>query len=213
MIFLHELGHYLTAKSAGMKVTEFFIGFGPRIWSFPRGETEYGVKAIPAGAYVKIIGMHNLEEVDPADEPPHLPGRSRTGGGCRSALAGSAMHFLIALVCLFVLLAVIGLPGGKLGANPLTDEGWVVEHASRTAAPRTRPGCEPGDRIVSIDGEPVATFDDLREVARRPARRRASRSSSCGTATRSRWSRPSGPRTRDGDRAGLPRRRRRRCRP
>ena len=68
MIFLHELGHFLTAKRAGMKVTEFFLGFGPRIWSFRRGETEYGVKAHPAGAYVRIIGMNNLEEVDPADE-------------------------------------------------------------------------------------------------------------------------------------------------
>src|SRR5687768_6642913 len=67
MIFLHELGHYVTAKWAGMKVTEFFIGFGPRIWSFHRGETEYGIKALPLGAYVKIIGMHNLDEFDPAD--------------------------------------------------------------------------------------------------------------------------------------------------
>src|SRR3712207_9372863 len=61
MIFMHELGHYVTARSAGMKVTEFFIGFGPRLWSFHRGETEYGLKAIPAGAYVKVIGMSNLE--------------------------------------------------------------------------------------------------------------------------------------------------------
>ena len=68
MIFLHELGHYVTAKAAGMKVTEFFIGFGPRLWSFRRGETEYGFKAIPAGAYVKIIGMTNLDEVDPSEE-------------------------------------------------------------------------------------------------------------------------------------------------
>src|SRR5829696_9851247 len=67
MIFMHELGHYLTAKWAGMKVTEFFIGFGPRLWSFRRGETDYGLKPIPAGAYVRIIGMTNLEEVDPAD--------------------------------------------------------------------------------------------------------------------------------------------------
>ena len=69
MIFLHELGHFVTAKWSGMKVTEFFIGFGPRIWSFQRGETEYGLKVIPAGAYVRIIGMNNLDEVDPADEP------------------------------------------------------------------------------------------------------------------------------------------------
>ena len=56
-----------------MKVTEFFVGFGPRLWSFRRGETEYGVKAFPLGGYVKIIGMNNLEEVDPADEPRSLP--------------------------------------------------------------------------------------------------------------------------------------------
>ena len=55
MLFLHELGHYLAARRAGMKVTEFFIGFGPKIWSFTRGETEYGLKGIPAVAYVRVI--------------------------------------------------------------------------------------------------------------------------------------------------------------
>jgi membrane-associated protease RseP (regulator of RpoE activity) len=162
MIFLHELGHYLTAKWSDMKVTEFFIGFGPRIGSFRRGETEYGVKAIPAGAYVKVIGMNNLEEVDPADEPrtyreKSYPRRVAVG------LAGSAMHFLIALVCLFVLLGMIGIPGGKLGANPLTDDGWVIDTVEPGSA-ADRAGLEPGDRIVSIDGEPAATFDDLRQV-------------------------------------------------
>ena len=52
-----------------MKVTEFFVGFGPRLWSFTRGETEYGVKAVPLGGYCRIIGMTNLEEVEPEDEP------------------------------------------------------------------------------------------------------------------------------------------------
>ena len=69
MVMLHEAGHYWTAKRAGMKVTEYFLGFGPRLWSFRRGETEYGVKAIPAGGYVRIVGMSNLEpDIDPADE-------------------------------------------------------------------------------------------------------------------------------------------------
>ena len=69
MIFLHELGHFVMARRAGMKVTQFFLGFGPRIWSFRRGEVEYGIKAIPAGAYVRIIGMMNIDEVPPEDEP------------------------------------------------------------------------------------------------------------------------------------------------
>ena len=69
VIMLHELGHFTAAKLGGMKVTEYFLGFGPRLWSVRRGETEYGIKAIPAGGYVKILGMTSAEEVDPADEP------------------------------------------------------------------------------------------------------------------------------------------------
>ena len=68
-IMLHEAGHFVTAKKFGMKVTQFFIGFGQTLWSRQKGETEYGVKAIPAGGYVKIVGMTEMEDVDPADEP------------------------------------------------------------------------------------------------------------------------------------------------
>ena len=68
-LFLHEAGHYAVARWSGMKVTEFFLGFGPRIFSFKRGETTYGLKVgVPLGAYVRIIGMNTLEDVDPADE-------------------------------------------------------------------------------------------------------------------------------------------------
>ena len=68
-IMLHEAGHFVMAKKFHMKVTQFFVGFGRTLWSRQKGETEYGVKAIPAGGYVKIIGMTALEDVDPADEP------------------------------------------------------------------------------------------------------------------------------------------------
>ena len=114
MIMLHELGHFVMAKRAGMKVTEFFLGFGPRLWSIRRGETEYGVKAIPAGGYVRIIGMSNIEEVDPADEERTYrskPYRHRLG----VAVAGSTMHFIIAAVLLFLLYAAVGEPYGPAG--------------------------------------------------------------------------------------------------
>ena len=62
-VMIHEWGHYATARRFGMKVTEFFVGFGPKLWSTRRGETEYGAKAIPAGGYVRIVGMTDLEEV------------------------------------------------------------------------------------------------------------------------------------------------------
>ncbi len=107
MVMLHELGHFATAKWSGMKVTEYFLGFGPRLWSIRRGETEYGVKAIPAGGYVRIVGMTMLEEVDPADEArsyrqASFPRRLLV------AVAGSAMHVVMAFVLLFSLYASRG---------------------------------------------------------------------------------------------------------
>jgi membrane-associated protease RseP (regulator of RpoE activity) len=160
MIFLHELGHYLTAKWAGMKVTEFFIGFGPRIWSFRKGETEYGVKVIPAGAYVKIVGMHNLDEYDPADvDRTYLskPFWRRLS----VAVAGSAMHFLLALVGLFALFGFLGLPGGGIA-----DPQWVVAPTIAPDSPAAGGGVEPGDRIISVDGVAVDSFTDFTEVVR-----------------------------------------------
>src|SRR5881398_3271767 len=69
-VMLHEAGHFATAKKFGMKASRFFVGFGPTLWSTRRGETEYGIKALPAGGFVKIVGMHSLDDPDdPADEP------------------------------------------------------------------------------------------------------------------------------------------------
>src|SRR5260370_17948423 len=71
-VVLHELGHFLTAKKFGMKVTQFFVGFGNTVWSTKRGETEYGVKSLPFGAFVRITGMTTFDELDPPDEPPAM---------------------------------------------------------------------------------------------------------------------------------------------
>jgi membrane-associated protease RseP (regulator of RpoE activity) len=158
IIFLHELGHYVTARAAGMKCTEFFIGFGPRIWSFHRGETEYGVKAIPAGAYVKVIGMTNLEEVDPADESRTY--RQKPYWRRMSvAVAGSAMHFLIAVVCLFAFFVTIGVQ---------QDDRWEVGRLASpdlpgVVSPAGAAGIEVGDQVLALDGVEVSTFDELRD--------------------------------------------------
>jgi membrane-associated protease RseP (regulator of RpoE activity) len=69
-VMLHETGHFVTAKKFGMKASRYFVGFGPTLWSTRRGETEYGIKALPVGGFVKIVGMHSLDDPDdPADEP------------------------------------------------------------------------------------------------------------------------------------------------
>lgn len=151
MIFLHELGHYVMAKRAGMLVTEFFLGFGPRIWSFRRGETEYGIKAIPAGAYVKIIGMSNMEEVEPELESrtyrqATFPQRIGV------AVAGSTMHFLLAFLLLVVQFAFIGDP---------TTQRWAVGDITPGSAAQAA-GLRQGDQITSFDGAAVPTFGDFR---------------------------------------------------
>ena len=162
MIFLHELGHYLTAKWAGMKVTEFFIGAGPKLWSFRRGETEYGVKLIPVLAYVRIIGMNNLDEVDPADEPRTVRQQSFPKR-LLVVSAGSLMHGLQALVLLVVLLGVVGVPGGSVVEMidpPERGEAWRVNEVVEDSAAE-RAGLRDGDRIVAVDGRPASSYDDL----------------------------------------------------
>lgn len=159
MIVLHEFGHYYMAKRAGMKVTEFFIGFGPRIWSTTRGETEYGLKIIPAGAYVRIIGMSNAEQVEPEDEARTyrvMPFWQRFG----VAVAGSTMHFIQAFVLIFVLLVFFGQPGGT----------WILpRHGPQNATvssvyahcPAADAGLRPDDEILAIDGHRLSDTQTL----------------------------------------------------
>lgn len=162
MITLHELGHYLTAKRAGMKVTEFFLGFGPKIWSIRRGETEYGIKVIPAGAYVKIPGMVNLDEVPPEDEARTYRQKS-FGSRVSVAVAGSAMHFMLALVLLYVALVVVGQPGGSLSTAPKSPTPIIERVVTGSGA--SKAGLRPGDEIRSINGKRTATSKQLRKVA------------------------------------------------
>ena len=153
MIFFHELGHFITAKWTGMKATEFFLGFGPTLWSFRRGETLYGLKLIPAGAYVKIIGMHNLEEVDPADEPRAFRQKSYPRR-VLVASAGSGMHFIMATLLFFVSFAFLGVPD---------DNKWFVSETVEGSA-AAQAGLLSGDRILSINGQEVNGFDSVGPV-------------------------------------------------
>jgi membrane-associated protease RseP (regulator of RpoE activity) len=159
-ITLHELGHFIAAKRAGMQVTEFFLGFGPRVWSMRRGETEYGLKLLPAGAYVRIVGMHNLEEVPPEDE-----GRTYRQAGLKDRLctvvAGVAMNAAIAVALIWVLLAVVGVDGGRLLATP-----ELPARLDRvfSGSPAAAAGLEAGDRIVTVEGRSIEDFEDLRET-------------------------------------------------
>ena len=137
MIFMHELGHYLTARSAGMKVTEFFLGFGPRIWSFNKGETEYGLKAIPAGAYVRIIGMHNLDPVEPEDEARAYKNKPYWRK-MSVASAGSMMHFIMAALLLFALFATYGQRSEDNVDGRIASRGSATPRRARRSRPASR---------------------------------------------------------------------------
>ena len=168
-VILHELGHFLTAKKFGMKATQFFIGFGPTLWSTTRGETEYGVRALPFGAFVKITGMTTMDEVDPADEPRAMRNKPRWQRAI-VMVAGSFMHFALA----FVLLAFLALAIGRVNTTSATigsvspcvpaslkafQQGSCAN--SQGAAPAKQAGIKPGDKIIAIDGKPVHNWASL----------------------------------------------------
>jgi membrane-associated protease RseP (regulator of RpoE activity) len=151
-----------------MKATQFFLGFGPTLWSRQKGETEYGIKAIPAGGFVKIVGMTSLDEVDPADEPRSFrvkPASQRV----IVLVAGSFMHFLLAFLLLLALPLAIGIEN-----DTTTTIGTVVTcvPTSNTApcakgepsSPAARLGLRPGDKIVAFGGVPVHTWGQFESV-------------------------------------------------
>lgn len=154
-IFLHEVGHFVTARRTGMKATQFFMGFGPRLWSRHKGEVEYGFRAIPLGAFVRIIGMNGLDEVEPEDEVRAYRNKSFP----RQLLvitAGSLMHMIIALA-LFI--------GVYAFAGRYDDTGSVaVVRAPEASSPAALAGIREGDIVVALGKDKVTTRNELVEA-------------------------------------------------
>ena len=170
-VMIHEAGHFFMARRYGMKATQFFVGFGPTLWSRQRGETEYGVKAIPAGGFVKIVGMTPLEEIEPGDEQRAF---FRQPAGRRTIVlaAGSFMHFVIALVLVLISSFAIGRvvesapalaslsPCVSSGATPACTSPGALPSPARAA------GIRPGDVVVSVAGRRVKDSEDFVRTVR-----------------------------------------------
>jgi membrane-associated protease RseP (regulator of RpoE activity) len=184
-VCLHEAGHMIAAKSFGMKVTRYFVGFGPTLWSFRKGETEYGVKAIPAGGFVKIVGMTAQDDdVAPGDQPRAMwryPVWKRT----IVMGAGSAAHFLLGIVLLWGVFTFFPHNDtAKLAADPVTIDKvsacvptkYVFDPATQQAkdcVPGTDPasaaaavGLRSGDTIVAINGQKISGWYTLSDKIR-----------------------------------------------
>jgi membrane-associated protease RseP (regulator of RpoE activity) len=180
-VSLHEAGHMITAKRFGMKVTKYFVGFGPTIFSWKRGETEYGLKAIPLGGFCKIVGMTPQDDdVEPGDQPRAMwrfPVWKRT----IVMSAGSITHFGLAIVAMWFAAAFVGLPNPDVPtttAQTRAQPAYVyiadcVEPDPATkkcppdaVAPAKAAGLQTGDRITAINGVPVADYGQMVDAIR-----------------------------------------------
>jgi membrane-associated protease RseP (regulator of RpoE activity) len=158
-VMLHEFGHFLTARRFGMRVSEFFLGFGKKIWSFTRGETEFGIKAIPAGGYCRIEGMTPQDQMADGEE-----GRAFFAASSLKKLivlgAGSFAHFLLGFLLIFSIFFAVGYQA------LLPD---ITEIAPKSAAESA--GFKVGDRILTIDKDEVDNWaKDSKKIAQSKGR-------------------------------------------
>jgi len=193
-IALHEIGHMVPAKRFGVRVSQYMVGFGPTLWSRTRGETEYGLKAIPLGGYVRLIGMYpTAEAVDAKPRAGRIaelveaareasaaeirPGEDNRAFYRLSApkklvvmLGGPVMNLVLAFVLLGIAFSGIGIVGVTTTVGALSD--CVAPSAAHecgpddAAAPAKASGMQLGDTIVSFDGEVVTGWADLAERIR-----------------------------------------------
>jgi membrane-associated protease RseP (regulator of RpoE activity) len=202
-IALHEAGHLMAAKKFGVKVTHYMVGFGPTVWSRTRGGTEYGLKAIPLGGFIRMIGMfppkpgtdpsilrasstgrfsqlmdqareQSMEEVKPGDEDKVFYKLS-TPKKLVVMLGGPTMNLIIATVLLGGIVTLYGMAEitSRVGSvsqcvqtAPAGGKAPAACSPSDPKAPANVAGIRPGDRIVSMAGKPVSSWDDVRALTR-----------------------------------------------
>lgn len=158
MILVHELGHLLVAKRAGIAVQAFAIGFGPRLVAIKRGETTYSLNLLPIGGYVNMAG----EDTETPDVPAERTFRGKSvGWRLAVVLAGPAMNFVLAIVLLAVVAMTYGVP-----LSVSTQVGSVV-----AGYPAAEAGLRPGDTIVSIDGRPMRDGQQMIDLIHRSGSR------------------------------------------
>jgi membrane-associated protease RseP (regulator of RpoE activity) len=162
----HEFGHFITAKRAGLLVTDFFVGFGPIVWSTTRGETRYGVRALLLGGYVKVPGMTWSQPVDASIEARTY----REASYPRKVLfasAGSIMHVIMALTLAWASLAFIGVASSShVGIAAFDPWQGHRENAAQLA------GLKVGDQIVAVNGHAITNEDELVNLVHRSTGKR-----------------------------------------
>jgi membrane-associated protease RseP (regulator of RpoE activity) len=173
-VALHECGHMWVARATGMKVRRYFVGFGPTLWSTRRGETEYGVKAVPLGGFCDIAGMTSVEELKP-DERDRAMYKQKTWKRSAVLFAGPGMNFVIGLVLIYAIAVIWGLPNLHPPTTAIVGETACVapEVAKGELGQCTGPGpaaiagIRPGDVVVKVGGTDVHNFDETVAAVRK----------------------------------------------
>ncbi|MFD9958559.1 M50 family metallopeptidase [Amycolatopsis sp. NPDC058986] len=171
-VALHEAGHMVSARVFGMRVRRFFVGYGPTVFSFRRGGTEYGLKWIPLGGFCDIAGMTALDEVTP-EESPRAMWRFKTWKRTVVMSAGSITHFILGFVVLYLMAVTMGLPNLHPNTEPIlastscaraattTDQVNNGKCAPADPMPAAAAGLLPGDKVLSVGGKPTPTWTDM----------------------------------------------------
>lgn len=173
-VALHECGHMWVARRTGMKVRRYFVGFGPTLWSTRRGETEYGVKAVPLGGFCDIAGMTPVEELDP-DERDRAMYKQATWKRVAVLFAGPGMNLAICLVLIYAIALVWGLPNLHPPTRAVIGEtGCVAQEVSQGKleqctgpGPAALAGIRSGDVVVKVGDTPVSSFDEMAAAVRK----------------------------------------------
>ncbi|MFD9888886.1 M50 family metallopeptidase [Amycolatopsis sp. NPDC059027] len=178
-VALHEAGHMVSARVFGMRVRRFFVGYGPTVFSFRRGGTEYGLKWIPLGGFCDIAGMTALDEVTP-EESPRAMWRFKTWKRTVVMSAGSITHFILGFVVLYLMAVTMGLPNltGKpeiTAVAPCVRDATTAEAVSNPvcrpgdAAPARAAGLREGDVVRSVGGATTTTYPEVIAALQRSA--------------------------------------------
>ncbi|HTM85770.1 MAG TPA: M50 family metallopeptidase, partial [Mycobacterium sp.] len=172
-VALHECGHMWVAQATGMKVRRYFVGFGPTLWSIKRGQTEYGLKAIPAGGFCDIAGMTAVEELAP-DEQDRAMYKQAVWKRVAVLFAGPGMNFAIGVLLVYMIAVIWGLPnlhppttaliGDTACVAPETSQGELGTCAG--PGPAALAGIQAGDVVVKVGDTPIADFAELAAAVR-----------------------------------------------
>lgn len=163
MVIFHEFGHFIMAKRFGMRVEEYFFGFGPRIFSRRIGETEYGVKAIPLGGYVRISGMNPWQQI-PDEEIPRTFGAKPSWQRAIVLGAGSFTHFVLAFLIFTAMYGVVGLHDPD---HPTTTIDKVSATVDGHRGPAKAAGLQQGDKVVAVNGRAANGWENVRAEIRK----------------------------------------------